>query len=59
MPNITFVLNNQILVLTKIYLSLHTGYIFTKAPFTFLISVWTSFKAPPSIITRLPRYGKI
>jgi len=59
MTNLTYVLRNRILVLSKIYLFLDTGYNFTKATFTFLILVWTSSKASTSIITRLPRYRKI
>jgi len=33
MTNLTFVLKIQILVLSKIFLFLHTGYNFTKFPF--------------------------
>jgi len=55
MHDFTFVLNNRILVLSQF---LHTGYNFTKVPFTSYILVWTSLKAPTSIIIRLPRYGK-
>ena len=59
MSVLIFVLNNLILVLSKIYLSFQTEYNFTKAPFNYLILLWTFSKASQSIIPMLPGYGKI
>jgi hypothetical protein len=53
--DLTFVLKNWILFLIKIFLFIQTGYNCMKPSFAFLIWLWTSSKAPPCIVTMLPR----